>query len=154
MFARRGLMRELTAEMGMLDAVAAATGSRQALALANLGRSDVCLRAGDHGGAERAITAVMKVAREERWTQLLEEAHRSAVCKALAWGDLATARQLAEDGRRLARETGVPAEDSLPESFWHSHTSSPAPGMRRAATGTGCLSCVTGSACAAVWQPR
>ena len=111
MFARRGLMRELTAEIGMLDRVAAATGSRQALALANLGRADVCLRAGDHGGAERAISVVMKVAREERWTQLSEEAHRSAVCKALAWGDHATARELAEDGRRLAREAGVPAEE-------------------------------------------
>jgi DNA-binding CsgD family transcriptional regulator/tetratricopeptide (TPR) repeat protein len=117
MFARRGLMRELTAEIGMLDRVAAATGSRQALALANLGRADVCLRAGDHGGAERAISVVMKVAWEERWTLLSEEAHRSAVCKALAWGDHATARELAEDGRRLARETGVPAEEIIAGVF-------------------------------------
>jgi hypothetical protein len=55
----------------------------------------------------------MRVTREEGWTLLLEEAHRAAVCNALAWGDHATARQLAEDGRRLARETGVPAREII-----------------------------------------
>jgi DNA-binding CsgD family transcriptional regulator/tetratricopeptide (TPR) repeat protein/biotin operon repressor len=112
MFARRGLMRELTAEIRTLD-IAAASGSRQALALANLGRSEVCLRSGDHDGAERAISVVINVAREEGWILLLEEAHRPAVCNALAWGDHATARQLAEDGRRLARETSVLAGEII-----------------------------------------
>src|SRR4029453_9794412 len=106
------LMRELTAEIRTLD-IAAASGSRQALALANLGRSEGCLRSGDHGGGERAISVVINVAREEGWILLLEEAHRPAVCNALAWGDHATARQLAEDGRRLARETSVLAGEII-----------------------------------------
>jgi DNA-binding CsgD family transcriptional regulator/tetratricopeptide (TPR) repeat protein len=113
MFARRGLMRELSAEVRTLDHVAAATGSRQALALANLGRSEVCLRSGDHSGAEQAISVVMAVAREEGWILVLEEEFRPAVCNALAWGDPAAARQLAEEGRRLARETGVPAREII-----------------------------------------
>jgi DNA-binding CsgD family transcriptional regulator/tetratricopeptide (TPR) repeat protein len=112
MFARRGLMRELTAEIRTLDS-AAASGSRQALALANLGRSELCLRSGDHAGAERAISVVINVAREEGWVLLLEEAHRPAVCNALAWGDHAAARHLAEDGRRLARETSVLAGEII-----------------------------------------
>jgi DNA-binding CsgD family transcriptional regulator/tetratricopeptide (TPR) repeat protein len=113
MFARRGLLRELSAEIRTLEHVAAVTGSRQALALANLGRSEVCLRSGDHGAAERAISVVMRVAREEGWILVLEEEYRPAVCNALAWGDHAAARQLAEDGRRLAREIGVPAREII-----------------------------------------
>jgi DNA-binding CsgD family transcriptional regulator/tetratricopeptide (TPR) repeat protein len=109
MLNRTGQVRELGAEIERLDSIAAATGSRQALALAALGRTGVYLQSGDHGAVERAVSLVMSVARQEGWIFLLEEAHRPAVCNALAWGDHAAARQLAQDGRRLARETGVPA---------------------------------------------
>jgi DNA-binding CsgD family transcriptional regulator/tetratricopeptide (TPR) repeat protein len=109
MLARRGLVPELRGEVDALDRIAAATGSRQALAFAHLGRADLCLRSGDHGGAERATSLVMRLAREENSVLLMEEAHRPAVCNALAWGDHAAARRLAEEARRLARETGVPA---------------------------------------------
>src|SRR4029453_15415225 len=49
--ARRGRVRELSDEVEALDRLAEATGSRQAVAFAELGRSDLCLRSGDHGGA-------------------------------------------------------------------------------------------------------
>jgi tetratricopeptide (TPR) repeat protein len=109
MLARTGQVRELGAEIERLDNIAAATGSQQALVLAALGRTGVYLQSGDHGAVERAVSLVMSVARQNGSIFLLEEAYRPAVCNALAWGDHAAARQLAQDGRRLARETGVPA---------------------------------------------
>jgi DNA-binding CsgD family transcriptional regulator/tetratricopeptide (TPR) repeat protein len=107
--ARRGRVRELRDEVTALDRLAAATGSRQAVAFAELGRSNLCLRSGDHDGAERAVSVVMRIAREDGSILLLERAHLPACCNALAWGDHALARELAEEGTRLARETGVPA---------------------------------------------
>jgi DNA-binding CsgD family transcriptional regulator len=109
MLARRGLLPELRAEVAALDRIAAATGSRQALAFANLGRSELSLNTGDHHGVEYAASRVMQVAREENWVVLLEAAHRPAICNAFAWGDHAAGRRLAEAGRRLAQEAGVPA---------------------------------------------
>jgi DNA-binding CsgD family transcriptional regulator/tetratricopeptide (TPR) repeat protein len=115
--ARRGRVRELSDEVAALDRLAAATGSRQAVAFAELGRSDLCLRSGDHDGAESAVSIVMRIAREDGSILLLEEAHHPAFCNALAWGDHALARQLADEGRRLARETGVPALELIDRFF-------------------------------------
>lgn len=112
-FARRGLVPELRAEVEALDRLVAATGSRQALAVAHLGRTDLCLRSGDHVGAERAASLVMRLAREDDSGLLLEEAHRPAVCNAMAWGDHTAARRLAAEAWRLAREVGVPALEIL-----------------------------------------
>jgi len=109
MLARRGLARELRAEIEALDRIAEATGSRQAVAFANLGRAGLCICTADHRGAEHATSLVMRMAREENSILLLEEAHRPAVCNALAWGGHTAAHRLAEEGRRLARETGIPA---------------------------------------------
>jgi DNA-binding CsgD family transcriptional regulator/tetratricopeptide (TPR) repeat protein len=115
--ARRGRVRELGDEVAALDRLAAATGSRQAVAFAELGRSNLCLCSGDHDGAERSVSVVMRIAREDGSILLLEQAHHSACCNALAWGDHALARQLAEEGTRLARETGVPALELTDRAF-------------------------------------
>jgi tetratricopeptide (TPR) repeat protein len=111
--ARRGLVPELRAEIAELERLAAATGSRQALAFAHWGSVDLCMRAGDHRGAERAISMIMQLAREENMVLLLEEAHRPATCNALGWGDIPAARRAVGEARRLARETGVPAAEAL-----------------------------------------
>jgi DNA-binding CsgD family transcriptional regulator/tetratricopeptide (TPR) repeat protein len=113
LLARRGLVAELRTEVEALDRIAAFTGSRRALAYANLGRSDLCLRSGDHDGVERAARLVIQMAREDGSVLLLEEAHRPAYCNALAWGDHAAARQLADEARRLAQETGLPSLEIL-----------------------------------------
>jgi DNA-binding CsgD family transcriptional regulator/tetratricopeptide (TPR) repeat protein len=111
--ARRGLVPELRAEIAALERLGMATGSRQALALARWGDVDLRLRAGDRWGAERALSTMMQLAREENMVLLLEEAHRPAACNALAWGDLRAARRAVGEGRRLARETGVPAAEAV-----------------------------------------
>jgi DNA-binding CsgD family transcriptional regulator/tetratricopeptide (TPR) repeat protein len=111
--ARRGLVPELRAEIAELERLAAATGSRQALAFAHWGSVDLCMRAGDHRGAERSISMIMQLAREENMVLLLEEAHRPATCNALGWGDIPAARRAVGEARRLARETGIPAAEAL-----------------------------------------
>jgi DNA-binding CsgD family transcriptional regulator/tetratricopeptide (TPR) repeat protein len=108
MLARRGKLDELRAEIAELERIAEVTGSRPARAFATWGRADLCLQSGDHRGTERAVRVMMGLAREQGSVLLLEEAHRPAVCNAFSWGDHATAVRLAEEGRRLARETGVP----------------------------------------------
>ena len=110
-FARRGKVTELRAEVPELERLAAATGSREALAFAHVAEADLCMRAGDYRDAEEAIALAMQIAREDGAILLLEQAHRPAVCKALAWGDHATARRLAERGLRLAHESGVPGRE-------------------------------------------
>jgi tetratricopeptide (TPR) repeat protein len=112
-FARRGLVRELRDEVETLDRLAATTGSRQALVFAHLGRADLCLRSGDHAGADHVVSLVMRIAREDGLILLLEEAHRPAFCNALAKGDHALARRLAEAGHQLAQEAGVPARQII-----------------------------------------
>lgn len=109
LYARRGLVSELSAEVDTLDRLVAATGSRRALALAQLGRGALCLRSGDHAGTVRAVSEVMRMAREDGSVRLLEDAHRPAVCNAVAWGDHQNARRLAVEARQLARELGAPA---------------------------------------------
>ena len=62
---RQGLLSELRAEIAELERIADATGSEQALTFAHWGRADLCLHAGDHLGAERAIAVMMRLAREQ-----------------------------------------------------------------------------------------
>lgn len=109
MLARRGQLAELRTDVAELSRIAAATGSARALAIAHWGEADLCLHTGDHQGTERAVAAMMQLARAENSVLLLEQASRPAACNALAWGDHQAARRLAAEGRRLARETGVPA---------------------------------------------
>jgi DNA-binding CsgD family transcriptional regulator/tetratricopeptide (TPR) repeat protein len=112
-FARSGQVRELREEIDALDRLAVTTGSRQALVFTHLGRADLCLRSGDHAGADHAVSLVMQVAREDGLILLLEEAHRPAFCNALAQGDHELARKLAEEGHQLAQEAGVPARQII-----------------------------------------
>ena len=53
----------------------------------------------------------MQIAHQEGAILLLEQVHRPAACRALAWGDHATARRLTERGLRLAHESGVPGRE-------------------------------------------
>lgn len=109
MLARQGLLSELGSEIAELEDIAVATGSPQAVAFAHWGRTDLCLNVGDYRGAQRASAAMMRLAGEQQSVIMLEEAHRPAVCIALAWGDLPAARQLAREGRRLAVDSDVPS---------------------------------------------
>ena len=145
MLARQGLLSDLRAEIAELERIAAATGSPQALAFAHWGRADLCLHAGDHRGAKHATAVMMRLAREQNSVLLLEEAHRPAVCIALAWGDQAAARQLAEEGRRLARGAAFRPCRSSQLGCSPSPTSSLVPGRRRPRVRTTCWRSAIGS---------
>ena len=51
--------------MPELERLAAATGSRQALAIAHVYESDLCMRAGDYRDADGAIALAMQIAHQE-----------------------------------------------------------------------------------------
>jgi DNA-binding CsgD family transcriptional regulator len=117
MRARRGLLAELRADVSELDRMADATGSPRDRVFARWAGVDLYLHSGDYDAADRAITAVMRLARDENSLLLLEEAHRPAVCRAMAWGDQDSARRFGAEAQRLAREIGVPALDILTSVF-------------------------------------
>ncbi|HEV8566283.1 MAG TPA: hypothetical protein VGQ92_04180, partial [Actinoplanes sp.] len=113
---RAGDFGALDQIIARLAALEQATGSSRPRAVMLLARMGLAIHGGQYADGLRAADTFVPLARDQESMLVGEALRRPLTLLRLCWGDLPGARAAAEEGIRLARQTGVPALEILPSA--------------------------------------